>query len=149
MECTVPDTSWFGANAIEVLGPEALDSPRRVNPRTQPKTPGKGAGKAGRPVGSVATCFKRKGKGQVCRRKPVPTQDKFCQVCYRLAPPVPAGQKRGYKWRQRFATTKGVRLDAHCNLRMCDRCFSDNWDHDSQCLKAGAKRHYTPKSGAG
>ena len=82
-------------------------------------------------------------------RKPVPTQDKFCQVCYRLAPPVPAGQKRGYKWRQRFATTKGVRLDAHCNLRMCDRCFSDNWDHDSQCLKAGAKRHYTPKSGAG
>eukprot|EP00035_Acanthoeca_spectabilis_P017624 m.370089 g.370089 ORF g.370089 m.370089 type:complete len:298 (-) comp16680_c1_seq39:2146-3039(-) len=88
------------------------------------------AREVGRPKGSAAQVMRTGAH----RLFDVETSDKFCQVCTKLAPKPPDSFRRGetkriQKWERMVSTSKGVRFDKKCNLRMCEYCYKYNWDH--------------------
>jgi len=109
---------------------------------TTPAKAGGGARKPspGRPPGSLEKVVRGSGEHKLFA---VQSRNKFCEVCYALAP----GGARdcglsSSKFKQFYCVTAGVRLDKVCGKRMCLECYQKHWDHAAHTLSVGAKQHH-------
>ena len=120
---------------------------RTANRPKPPKTPQAqpGPAKMGGPKGSASKTSPTNCGGHMSKHKlpPVTTKNKYCEVCYKLAPGRPSGHRlAASKWKQWFCVHTGVRECRVCEMRMCDKCAKGNWDHSSKSLTLHAAAHH-------